>query len=74
MKFTDKCYNCDKLGHSISECRQPRRGGNNHNNQVVLEIKNALLIPRESPKNCRVGVFEGIQEVDLILVESSLRL
>lgn len=42
----------------------------NSNNQIVLEIRNASPVPRELPRNCRVGVFEGIQEADLIPVEN----
>jgi hypothetical protein len=27
VRFTGKCYNCDKPGHRSADCRQPRRNG-----------------------------------------------
>jgi uncharacterized protein (UPF0305 family) len=27
VRFTGKCYNCDKPGHRSADCRQPRRSG-----------------------------------------------
>jgi hypothetical protein len=42
----------------------------NRDNQVVLEIRNSSPVPRELPRNCRVGLFEEVRDADLIPVES----
>lgn len=27
VRFTGKCYNCDRPGHRSADCRQPRKNG-----------------------------------------------
>ena len=37
--------------------------------QILMEIRNASPVPRELPRNCKIGIFETVDEENIVPIE-----
>jgi hypothetical protein len=67
------CYNCDKKGHYSSDCKAPKKNGNENSNMVSkLDFKNLfqssikeMLTKREKHKNKKISTDMDEDSLDM---------